>query len=226
MTPAELLAFGLPLLEGLSPDDLDAIPLQATEHRLDPWQTIFDQDDSSFDVYFLLSGSLLAVFWTEEGREIVFSRFPVGAHFGELAALDGAPRSLAVVARTEARVLSLRRESFLALIEEVPVVRDRVIRDLVARIRSLTERNMEMTTLSVEQRVCNYLLRLAVEHGKLAAGAVIDNAPTHAEIAGSVGANREMVSRSISKLSRRGVIKSARQQITILDPEALSQGHD
>ena len=226
MTPAELLAFGLPLLEGLSPDDLDNIPLQATEHRLDPWQTIFDQDDSSFDVYFLLSGSLLAVFWTEEGREIVFSRFPVGAHFGELAALDGAPRSLAVVARTEARVLSLRRESFLALIEEVPVVRDRVIRDLVARIRSLTERNMEMTTLSVEQRVCNYLLRLAVEHGKLAAGAVIDNAPTHAEIAGSVGANREMVSRSISKLSRRGVIKSARQQITILDPEALSQGHD
>jgi CRP-like cAMP-binding protein len=81
---------------------------------------------------------------------------------------------------------------------------------------------MEMTTLSVEQRVGAYLLRLAAEHGKLNRGATIENAPTHAEIAGSIGANREMVSRSISKLAKRGVIKSARQRIEILDPEALS----
>lgn len=83
---------------------------------------------------------------------------------------------------------------------------------------------MEMTTLSVEQRVGTYLLRLAAEHGKLAKGSIIDNAPTHAEIAGSIGANREMVSRSISKLAKRGVIRPARQRIEILDPEALSEG--
>ena len=67
-----------------------------------------------------------------------------------------------------------------------------------------------------------YLLRLAEEQSKLSKGAVIDNAPTHAEIAGSIGANREMVSRAISKLAKSGVIKSSRQKIEILDPEALS----
>lgn len=223
MKPEQLLGYGLPLFEGLKPADLADIPLTVSEQRLDAWQTIFDQEDDSYDLYFLLEGSLLAVFWTTEGREIVFSRFPVGAYFGELAAFDGTSRSLAVVAKTKARVLSVKRDSFLQLFNEVPVLRDRITRELVNRIRVLTERNMEMTTLSVEQRVSTYLLRLAAESQKLRRGAIIENAPTHAEIAGSIGANREMVSRSVSKLSKRGVIKAARQRIEILDPEALSE---
>lgn len=223
MTPEKLLGYHLPLFEGLTPADFGEIPLDVTEQSLAPWQTIFDQDDDSYDLYFLLSGSLLAVFWTKQGREIVFSRFPVGAYFGELAAFDGTPRSLAVVAKTDANVLAMKRQNFLRLFNEVPVLRERITSNLVGRVRSLTRRNMEMTTLSVEQRVSRYLLRLAAEHGKLARGAVIENAPTHAEIAGSIGANREMVSRSISKLAKRGVIRSARQKIEILDPEALAE---
>ncbi|EBA10749.1 Crp/Fnr family transcriptional regulator [Roseobacter sp. CCS2] len=224
MTPETLLSYDLPLFSGLKPADFGDIPLGVTEQTLKPWQTIFNQEDKSCDLYFLLSGSLLAVFWTTQGREIVFSRFPVGAYFGELAAFDGTPRSLAVVAKNDAKVLAMQRESFLQLFNEVPVIRERITYNLVDRIRTLTRRNMEMTTLSVEQRVGKFLLRLAAEHSKLTHGAVIDDAPTHAEIAGSIGANREMVSRSISKLAKQGVIKSARQRIEILDPEALSKG--
>lgn len=218
-----LLAYDLPLFQGVQPEDLNNIPLQVTEMNLRPWQTVFNQQDDSCDIYFLISGALLAVFWTEEGREIVFSRFPQGAYFGELAALDGTPRSLAVVAKSEARVLAMKQDSFIQLFNQVPVIRDRIVRQLVGRIRSLTERNMEMTTLSVEQRVGTYLLRLAAEDGKLSQGAVINDAPTHSEIAGSIGANREMVSRSISKLAKRGAIRSARQRIEILDPGILSE---
>lgn len=226
MTPDQLLSYRLPLFEGLSARDLSGVELAATELRLSPWQTVFDQDDDSYDLYFLLSGALLAVLWTSQGREIVFSRFPLGAYFGELAAFDGVPRSLAVVAKTEARVLVMKRQSFLDLFHEVSQVRDRVTLTLVDRIRSLTARHLEMTTLTVEQRVSAYLLRLAAERDRLCAGGVIADAPTHAEIANSVGANREMVSRAISKLGRQGVIKSARQRIEICDPDALSDALD
>ena len=226
MTPEALLSYDLPLFEGVNADDLRGVELGVTEHNLSPWQTVFDQDDDSYDLYFLLSGALLAVFWTSQGREIVFSRFPIGAYFGELAAFDGVPRSLAVVAKTDARVLAIKRQSFLDLFNSVPVVRERVARNLVDRIRTLTSRNMEMTTLSVEQRVGTYLLRLGAEQDKLSTGAIIDDAPTHAEIAASIGANREMVSRSISKLARKGLIKSSRQRIEICDPEGLSQSID
>lgn len=222
MTPETLLSHDLPLFAGVQPGDLANIPLHVSDQRLTAWQTIFDQDDASCDLYFLLSGSLLAVLWTDKGREIVFSRFPVGAYFGELAALDGQERSLAVVAKTAAHVLVMKRSSFLQLFDEVPVIRERVTHSLVARIRTLTQRNMEITTLSVEERVGTYLLRLAVAQGKLNHGAIIENAPTHSEIASTIGANREMVSRSISKLTKRGVIRAARQRIVILDPDALS----
>jgi CRP-like cAMP-binding protein len=223
MNADKFLALDLPLFQDVSAADLSGINLNVSEHKLAAWQTVFDQDDSTYDLYFLLSGSIMAVFWTEEGREIVFSRFPEGAYFGELAAFDGVPRSLAVFAKTDARVLSMKRDCFLQIFNEVPLVRERVTNSLVARIRTLTERSTEMSTMSVEQRVGSYLLRLAAEQGKLAQGAVIKNAPTHSEIAGTIGANREMVSRSISKLVKRGGIKSSRQRIEIIDPEVLSE---
>jgi len=139
-----------------------------------------------------------------------------------LTAIDGTPRSLAVFAKTNSKVLSMRRDCFLALFARVPLIRTRITLALVARIRTLTLRNMEMTTLSVDQRVGAYLLRLAAEHGKLVKGAMIENAPTHAEIAANIGANREMVSRAISKLVKRGAITSARKRIAILDRSGLS----
>lgn len=222
MNAEKLLSYGFPLFEGLTVADLADIDIVAKEHRLAPLQTVFNQQEASFDLYFLLSGEILAVFWTSEGREIVFTRFPKGEYFGELAALDGIPRSLAVFAKTEATVISLGRDSFLQMFNQLEPVRDRIVAQLVGRIRSLTERNMEVTTMSVEQRLGNFLIRLAAEHGKLGMKTVIENAPTHAEIAGSIGANREMVSRSMSKLAKRGAIKSARQRIEILDPTILS----
>ena len=110
MTPQELLSYNLPLFEGLSPIDFAGIPLSASEQDLEPWQRIYNQDDLSDDLYFLLSGSLLAVFWTTQGREIVFSRFSKGSYFGELTAFGGGPRSLAVIAKTKAQVLDMKRQ--------------------------------------------------------------------------------------------------------------------
>jgi CRP-like cAMP-binding protein len=221
MTPEKLLSYNLPLFADLGPADFKGIVLEANEQSLHGGQTLFDQEDSSRDLYFLLSGTLLAVYWTPHGREIVYARFPIGAYFGELAALQGVPRSLAIVAKSPAKVLALSSKTFLQIHEELPLVRQRVNTGLVNQIRTLTHKNMEMVTLSVEERTIRYLQRLATDAGALTAGSVISNAPTHSEIAGSIGANREMVSRTISKLSKQGVIKSSRQKIIILDPAAL-----
>jgi CRP/FNR family transcriptional regulator, cyclic AMP receptor protein len=217
-----LLAHDLPLFAGLTPRDFGGISVPYTRRTLSAWETLFAQADQGRDVHFLLSGTLLALYWAADGREVIFSRFATGAYFGEVSALDEGDRSLAVVARSEAAVLAIPGATFRALFDEVPVLRWRITRDLVARIRALTARNLELTTFSVEQRVASFLLGLAVERGVLRAGGRIEQAPTHAEIAASVGSNREMVSRAMGGLARKGAIAVARQRIEIRDPKILA----
>ncbi|WP_371225810.1 Crp/Fnr family transcriptional regulator [Roseovarius sp. 2305UL8-3] len=222
MTISRLLGLDLPLLAGVSEADLADVDLTFQEKSFGSWELLFNQQDKSRDVFFLLSGALLAVYWTPDGREIIFSRFATGSYLGELSALDNGRRSLAVVARRPATVLILPQASFMDLFEKVALVRQRVVADLVRRVRDLTARNMELTAFSVEQRVASYLIALGMERGRLEEGGVLDDAPTHAEIAASIGANREMVSRTMTKLGRKGYLNSSRQRIELLNPEALS----
>jgi CRP-like cAMP-binding protein len=51
---------------------------------------------------------------------------------------------------------------------------------------------------------------------------LLADAPTHAGIAASIGANRETVSRTMTRLGRKGLVRTARQKIEIRDPDALS----
>lgn len=222
MTPAQVLAYDLPLFADLKPSDFGNVVLDVGEQYLPAAQTLFHQNDISTNVYFMLAGQLAALQLTPDGREIIFASFTAGAFFGEVAALDGKPGPLAVIAKTDASILVMQRASFLALFNGVPAIRNKVIRQMAGHVRSLTARNIELATLSVEQRVGAFILRLAAKHGADPARSIIDPAPTHADIAGSIGANREMVSRSISNLARQGMITAARRRIEILDHAALT----
>ncbi len=222
MTLNALLSHNLPLFRGLTPAEVAGIDIPFTERRLGPWEIVFNQKDQSRDVHFLLSGTLIALYWTADGREVIFTRFGLGDHFGELAALDDGERSLAVVARSEATILTLSGTVFRHLFDQVPALRQRITHGLVSRIRALTARNLELTTYSVEQRVASYLFGLAVDRGQLRAGGIITDAPTHAEIAATIGSNREMVSRVMSGLAKRGAIETSRQRIEIVDPKVLT----
>lgn len=210
-----------PILRDLRPDDIKRLALRYRQVTYGAGQIVLDREDSARDVYFVQSGRLLAVYWTEDGKELVFGRIQTGAYLGEVAALDDGDRSLAVYAQTEARVLVMEQASFLALMDQIPAFRQKVTRDLVARIRTLTKRNFEVLAFNVDMRVRSYLARLALEAGVFHAGGLLTGAPTHAEIANTIGANREAVSRAMSALNRDGVVTAGRQKIQILQPDAL-----
>ena len=139
-----------------------------------------------------------------------------------MAALDGGERSLAIVARSDVRVLVMPQAAFLELFDKVPAIRTYVVNSLVTRVRQLTAKNLELTTFSVGQRVASFLISMALERDVLEKGGVINDAPTHAEIAASIGANREMVSRAVTQLVKKKAIRSARQRIELVDPDILS----
>jgi CRP-like cAMP-binding protein len=142
-------------------------------------------------------------------------------YFGEIAALDGRSRSATVPALTEAEVAAISANTFRALVADNPVISSALISDLIGRIHRLTERNYENIALRIKHRVQLELLRLANRDGVLHDGGVLTPAPTHAQIAARVGANREAVTLEFSVLAKRGFIKANRQSITFLDAEGL-----
>ncbi|WP_041527372.1 Crp/Fnr family transcriptional regulator [Paracoccus aminophilus] len=206
---------------GLEPADLAPIEAALTLRRFEQGQLIFERGTPGNTVHFVLEGRVLAVHWTQAGREIVYSDIGPGSAFGELSVLTGGLRSLSLYARSDCRLYEMPGELMHELIDINPEVRKAIIRGLVERIHSLSDRVEELTVFGVDDRLRSYLVRLALERGGLDAGSVIHDVPTHAEIANIVGANREAVSRGLAKLGREGAIEAGRKFLRILRPEAL-----
>ncbi len=213
----------MPLFHDIDAEQLSSLGIRARLKTLESGQILFDQTDRSRDVYFLLSGRLLAVHLTPDGREMIFGRIDIRTYQGELAALDNGERSLSIYAHRQAQILVVSQADFIAVMDQIPLVRQRVVRDLVATVRSLTERLYEATLFSAEQRVRSYLVRLALESGQMHKGGEILDAPTHSEIANWVGSNREVVSRIMSGLKKSGIIHTQRKLIRFDEPDMLLQ---
>lgn len=210
-----------PLLKDVPLEQLTALNITPRQKTYTANQIVLDRDEQSHDVYFLMSGRILAVYWTEDGRELIFGRLNIGSYFGELSALDDAPRSLSVYAHSRASLVSISQADFLTLIDNLPLVRARLLHDMAQSIRRLTERSYQAASLSVDKRVRSYLVRLALEAGALQNQGEIKDAPTHTEIANSVGSNREAVSRVMSDLKKSGLIESGRQRIKLITPDTF-----
>lgn len=211
-----------PLLAHLDPARKQRVSEALRWRDFGPGEVILGPDDDGDDVFFLDSGQIFAVHWTEGGREIIFAAIPEAGYFGELMAIDGVPRSLSVYARSAVRLAILPAAVFRDLMDVSADFRQAVLVDLARKIRELTERNCQLTTFSVLDRLKAFILRSAARSGRVQSGDKLPDLPTHAEIAARIGANREAVSRAFSILRRSGIITGDRRGgLRIGDPQAL-----
>lgn len=119
----------------------------------------------SCDLCFLISGRVRATVYTASGRQVTFRDLAEGETVGAIAAVDGGPRSVDVVALTEVLVAVMTPPDLNALLRENPLVAERFTQHLVQLIRRLTETVIELSTLGVVNRIHADLLRLAREAG-------------------------------------------------------------
>jgi CRP-like cAMP-binding protein len=99
----------------------------------------------------------------------------------------------------------------------------RVIHSLTARIRRLSERVVQLSTLGVPARLHAELLRLCEAAGTDAQGqAHLQPLPSHAILASMIGANREQVTRALNALAKQGLVrKTGAHSLSVLDVAAL-----
>jgi CRP-like cAMP-binding protein len=188
-----------------------------------PGQALLDFADATDDVFFVASGAVRIVVRTPGGRELLLDDIGSGGFFGEMSAIDGAPRSAAVTALTGAAICRLSGRGFRALLDESPALSRAVMRLLVRRVRDGNARMLQLATLDSRQRLHAELLRAA---GPPAADGsrAISPPPVQQALANRIGTSREAVSREVARLLREGLLARRRGALVLTDPARLAQG--
>ncbi len=210
------------LLDGLSEACLDGLAQQCAWHNVMPHQALATRTEDRREVYFLVSGRVRVTTYSANGRQVTFRDCSAGEHFGDIAAIDGLPRSADVVALESGLVAGLAREHFLALLRDEPRVALRVMHGLASLVRQLSERVIDLSTLGVHHRLHIELLRLAQQAGVKDNRARLDPSPRHAVLAGQISTNREQITRELNALLREGLLSKDDRALVITDIARLA----
>lgn len=211
------------LFSGLSEKTLKAIEQKCRWHSCDAGELVINHNDASHDVYFLTEGRARVVIYAADGKAVAFRNIERGDVFGEMAAIDGRPRSAGIEAMSRCTLASLTPECLWVLLKEEPSVVKALLLHFVGQVRNLTDRIFEFSTLVACNRIQAELLRLSRGHERADGSAAIDPAPRQSEIAERISTQREAVAREFSRLTRLGLIKREGNALVVKDVVRLTR---
>ena len=209
------------LLTELSADEVEIIEKNCRWKTYGASEQIIDQHSDSRDIFFVVKGRVRVVNYSLSGREITFDDLEPGSHFGELAAIDGLPRSASVMSLSETRIASLPAEQFQNVILEHPNIALKLMKHLAHLVRTSTSRIMELSTLGANNRIHADLLRMARKVTTDDLTASIAPIPVHSDVASRVSTTRETVARVMNDLARKGIVERQKNALLIKDLERL-----
>jgi len=198
--PEDLLA-RVPLFAALPPDARIALAARMRRRTLPAGAAVVYRGDPGGSLCVILSGCVKVHTATENGGEALLTIKGPGDFFGEMSLLDGLPRAADVSTLEATEIALLDAGDLREIMETRPALAWEMMRALVGLLRAQNTQTELMMTRDVAGRVAAFLLTLAEKQGTLLdnPGHIrIDVALTQGDIAASVGATRERISRALS----------------------------
>jgi CRP-like cAMP-binding protein len=214
----------LPLFANLNDAELTRLAQDFTVRRFQPGETIFFQGDPGQALYLIEAGRVRIYVQDDSGQETSVIFYSAGDIFGELAVIDGLPRSASAIAYDETIVHVLSRERLRAHLQASPQLAYNFMQALAVRVRYSTLQVGNLTLHDVPSRLAHKLLELAQGYGRVTAdGVKIAMTLTQSDLASLIGATRESTNKALGHFKRSGIIRMEQNQITIVDPDALRE---
>ena len=208
-------------LSGLPETALETLARAIRTHLYKSGDKLAERGQDANHVCLIISGQLRVLNYSSTGRMVRYAALGPGDFFGELAAIDGQPRSATVVAETDCEIAILPAEDFQDLIASQPEFALALIQRLASIVRACDERIMDLSSLGPAQRVCLELLRLAEPDPLRSQSWVVYPVPTQANLASTLGTTRETVARVISRLNSDGIVSRKAKSLYIRDRNRL-----
>lgn len=201
---------------------MDAFRERGRVTRFERGTTLLHEGQLGDKVMVLLTGRVKVVCVTGAGREMVLRFCGPGELLGELAVLDGLPRSSTVVALTDVEVVVVGAESFRCFAEETPGAALMLLNLISRRFRDADRKRIEFGASDATGRVAARIAELADCHAAHSdRGLEILLPLSQEELAGWSGCSREAAAKALRSFRERGWVKTDRRHITVLDLDRL-----
>jgi CRP/FNR family transcriptional regulator len=203
---------------------LAVLARESRVRRYPEGQVLFSEGDPGDSLVVLEEGRLRISRFTPGGQEVVLATMEAPAAIGELALIDGAPRSATVVAQTPVVVRVLSRQTVAGLIGSEPSVALGMLRAVATMVRDTNERFSDVLSLDVPGRVAKWLLANAARHGQQrGSDIVLPIDSSQSDLALELGTTRVSVNKALKTFEHLGALTVGRNEITIHKRDLLSQ---
>ncbi|HEX2050978.1 MAG TPA: Crp/Fnr family transcriptional regulator [Actinomycetota bacterium] len=183
---------------------------------------MFHQGDPGESLYVVARGLVNVYVGSEAGDEMVLASLRPPEMLGELAVIDGGPRSASARAIEPTTVLALTRTRFMELVRGNPAIADALHESLGALLRRVLQHASDLVFLDLAGRVAKLLVTLADERGETADdGIVLDLHLSQTHLAGMVGGSRPSVNQILRAFQERGYLEMRGRTIVVKRPDAL-----
>jgi CRP-like cAMP-binding protein len=207
------LIAGLPAFSGLE---------SARPHIVRKDAAVFEQDGEAHSFFLLLHGHVRVERLTPDGQKVVTRYISEGELIGIAVAMGRRTYPASAIAAVECTVLEWPNSRWPALTARLPSLSASTLKTVGSRLEEAQSQVVEMATERVEQRVAHTLLRLIRQTGrKVEDGVEIDFPISRQDIAEMTGTTLFTVSRILSDWEIKGLVKSGRQKIIVVQPHRL-----
>ena len=196
----------VPLFSMLSDAQAQTIAESVTKQRFRRGEAIVEGGKKANALYIILNGRAHVVATDTRGREAILANLKQGDYVGEMSLIDNQPHSATVRAEVQTDVLVLGRTQFARILPENAAMTYAIMKVLVQRLRQADRKIESLALMDVYGRVANALLDLSQLHSD--GSSFIKEKVSRQNIAKTVGASREMVSRVMKDLEDKGYIES------------------
>jgi CRP/FNR family cyclic AMP-dependent transcriptional regulator len=203
----------VPIFSSLGDKTLAALAAYATTKTYPKNAIVISEGESGDALYIIASGKVRISLSDEAGKEVCLGTESTGQYFGELALLDTEPRSASVVTEINSVFVVISRNDFNQWLNEYPKAGLMIMKELVHKIRALTESVKILALCDVYGRLVKVLTGMAQEEDDTL---VIPVKPTQQELANRIGSSREMVSKIFKELIKGGYIQLERNRLIII----------
>ncbi len=211
----------IPLLANLTEEEMLRVRSELRVRTYNRRDVVLQKGGIGDALLFLLNGQLQVIDITEDGRAIGLRMLAPGDFFGEIAVINGSERSASVVAVTPVLVALLPRATALHLFSNSPSVANQMLRFLAEKVQRDSQFRALLSINNTSKRIYSYIDML--KQKQAGDEEVVENLPTHQDIANMINTSRETVTRTLQVLIQNGIVKKGQHRLVIINPDGLKK---